>query len=72
MFCKIPPVYAHDLTIGILKGRNNSEILKDLIDKAPSSVSAYAMSICGQEKKMQKLMTLFDGNIYSLLSPKAI
>ena len=72
LFCEIPPIYAHDLTIKILKGRNNSKILKDFIDKAPSSVSAYAMSICGQEKKMQKLMNLFDGNINSLLIPKAI
>lgn len=72
LFCKIPPVNTHDLTIKILKGRNNSKILKDFIDKAPSSVSAYAMSISGQEKKMQKLIALFDSKIYPLLIPNAI
>lgn len=72
LFCKIPNVYVHDLTIKILKGRNNSKILKAFIDKAPSSVSAYAMSISGQEKKMQKLVALFDNKIYSLLIPNAI
>lgn len=72
LFCEIPPIYAHDLTIKILKERNNSKILKALINKSPSSVSAYAMSICGQEKKMQKLMTLFDIKISSLLIPNAI
>ena len=72
LFCKIPLVYAHDITIKILKGRNNSKILKDFIDKAPSSLSAYAISICDQEKKMQKLMDLFDGNINSIFIPKTI
>lgn len=73
MFCKIPLVYAHDLTIKILKGRNNSKRLKDFIDKAPSSVSAYAMSICNEKTKMQKLLNLFDNNINSLLIiPNAI
>lgn len=72
LFCKIPPVIAHALTIKILKGRNNSKILKEFINKAPSSISAYAMSISSQEKKMQKLMALFECNIYSLLFPNAI
>ncbi|MEK0336794.1 MAG: sce7726 family protein, partial [Nitrosopumilus sp.] len=72
LFCEIPPVYAHDLTIKILKERKNSKILKDFIDKAPLSLSAYAMSICNQKKKMQKLMTLFDNKINSLLIPNAI
>lgn len=73
LFCEIPPVYAHDLTIKILKGRNNSKRLKDFIDKAPSSVSAYAMSICNEKNKMQKLLNRFDNNINSLLIiPNAI
>lgn len=72
LFCKIPNVYIHDLTIKILKERNNSKMLKNFIDKAPPSVSAYAMSISGQEKKMQILMDLFSSKIYSLLIPNAI
>ena len=67
LFCKIPPDYAHDLTIKILKRRNNSKRLKDFIDKAPSSILAYAMSICNEKNKMQKLLNRFDNNINSLL-----
>jgi len=73
LFCEIPPVYAHDLTIKILKARNNSKRLKDFIDKAPSSLSAYAMSICNEKNKMQKILNRFDSNINSLLIiPNAI
>ena len=72
LFCKIPPVKIHDLTIKTLKERNNSKILRDFIDKAPSSVSAYAMSVSGQEKKMQKLLALFDRKVTSLLIPTAL
>ncbi len=73
LFCEIPPVYAHDLTIKILKERTNSKRLKNFIDKAPSSLSAYAMSICNGKNKMQKLLNRFDNNIYSLLIiPNAI
>jgi hypothetical protein len=42
-------------------------ILKDFIDKAPSSMLAYAISIGGQEKKLHKIMDLFDSTIDSLL-----
>ncbi len=73
LFCKIPPVYAHDLTIKILKARNNSKRLKNFIEKAPSSLSAYAMSICNEKDKMQKLLNRFDTNINSLfIIPNAI
>ena len=67
LFCEIPPVYTHDLTIKILKGRNNSKRLKDFVDRAPSSISAYAISICNEKNKMQKLLNRFDSNIKSLL-----
>ncbi len=67
LYCKIPPIYANELTIEMLKARNNSKILKDFINKAPSSMSAYALSIGGQEKKLHKIMALFDNTIDSLL-----
>lgn len=73
LFCEIPLVYAHDLTIKILKERTNSKRLKNFIDKAPSSISAYAMSICNEKNKMQKLLNRFDNNLNSLLIiPNAI
>ncbi len=67
LYCKIPPMYANELTVETLKGRNNPKILKDFINKAPSSMSAYALSIGGQEKKLHKIMALFDNTIDSLL-----
>jgi len=67
LYCKIPPVCANELTVETLKGRNNSKILKDFINKAPSSMSAYAISIGGQEKKLNKIMDLFNSAIGSLL-----
>ncbi len=73
LFCEIPPVYAHDLTIKILKERTNSKRLKNFIDKAPSSLSAYAISICNEKDKMQKLLNRFDTYINSLfIIPNAI
>lgn len=67
LYCEIPPVYSQELAVQILKGRNNSKILGDFIEKAPSSVSAYAVSIGGQEKKLHKIMALFDRKISSIL-----
>lgn len=73
LFCEIQLVYAHNLTIKILKERTNSKRLKNFIDKAPSSISAYAMSICNEKNKMQKLLNRFDNNLNSLLIiPNAI
>ncbi|MFC1724256.1 sce7726 family protein [candidate division KSB1 bacterium] len=67
VFCKIPPVMAHNLTIQILKERNNTKGLKDFLNNAPSSVSAYAFSICNDRIKMQKLLNQFDNKIHSLI-----
>lgn len=73
LFCKIPPVDVHGLTIKILKKRNNSKNLKDFINRAPSSVSAYAISICNKKNKMKKLLNQFDNDIKSqLIIPNAI
>jgi len=72
LYCKIPPVVAHDLSIKILKERTNAETLTAFIAKAPSSMSAYAMTISDQERKMCILLDLFNGSIESLFIPKSI
>ena len=66
LYCKIPSAIAHDLSFKILKKRTNAEILKVFLSKAPSSLSAYAMTISDQEWKVIKLLDLFDGSIESL------
>jgi len=68
LFCEIPLIKAHDLTIRVLKNRNNSKRLKYFIDKAPSSLSAYAMSICNKKDNVQNLLDQLDKDVYSLVS----
>ena len=70
LFCKIPPETAHDLTMNTLRKRNNTKVLKEFITKAPSSLSAYALSICSEKAKMRALMSNFTNNIGSVIIPK--
>ncbi len=70
LFCKIPPETAHDLTMKTLRERNNTKVLKEFITKAPASLSAYALSICNEKKKMRALMSNFTSNIASVIIPK--
>lgn len=72
LFRFIPPDISHDLTMTVLKKRNNSKSIKRFIDCVPPSISAYAMSIRGHKKKMQKLVDLFDRKVTTLLIPSAI
>ncbi len=67
LFCEIPPVDSHYLTIKTFRERSDSKVLKEFIIKYPMSLTAYAMSICNEKKKMQKIMELLDENIYSML-----
>ena len=69
LFCEIPNIDARDLTIKILRKRSNSKILREFIDKAPSSLSAYALSISSEKSKMQSLMARFETSVGSVLIP---
>lgn len=70
LFCAIPPEHAHDLSIKVLKERSNLKVLKEFINEAPSSLSAYAMSISDDKNKMQVLKSRFDTKISSILTIK--
>jgi hypothetical protein len=67
LFCKIYPEIAHDITIKILRERSNVKVLKSFIEKAPSSLSAYAMTICKEKTKMQALMPRFSLSVGSVI-----
>jgi hypothetical protein len=67
LFCKIYPEIAHDVTTKILRERSNVKVLKSFIEKAPSSLSAYAMTICNEKTKMQALMPRFSLSIGSVI-----
>jgi hypothetical protein len=69
LFCKIPSEKAHDLTMNTLRKRKNIKVLKEFITKAPSSLSAYALSICNEKAKMRGLMSNFTNNVGSVLVP---
>lgn len=70
LFCKIPPETAHNFAINSLQNRSDTKVLKDFIEKAPSSLSAYAMSICSEKGKMQALLDRFSSSIGSVLHTK--
>lgn len=72
LFSKIPAELAHDLTINILRRRRNTRVLKEFIEEAPASLSAYAMSICSQKAKMRALMSRFSKNIGSVFIPESV
>ena len=72
LFCEIPPEVAHDLTIKTLKNRSNINVLRGFIENAPSSLYAYAMSICSEKAKMQALMARFSSSISLELFPELV
>jgi hypothetical protein len=67
LFCKLSPAVAHDLTIKIIRERSSLKMLKEFIEEAPLSLSAYAMSICSDRTKMQALIPRFSSKIGSVL-----
>ena len=73
LFCKLSPDIAHDLAMQILRTRKNTNALQEFIDNAPSSLSAYAMSICNETKKMKALIAKFSSSVSSMfLSQKEV
>jgi len=67
LFCKLYPEIAHDVTTKILRQRTNIKVLKEFIEMAPSSLSAYAMTICSEKTKMRALMPKFSLSIGSVV-----
>ena len=67
LFNKIPPETAHDLAIKVLRNRSDVDALCQFISVAPSSLSAYAMSICEESKKMKNLIPRFSQKLGSIL-----
>ncbi len=72
IFCEIPSVYVHDLTVKILKQRNDIKNLKKFIDKAPTALAAYAISVYGEKNKMDELLVRFNSSINSVLKLKTV
>ncbi len=70
IFCKIPPETAHDLTINILRKRNNAKLLEEFISVAPNSLSAYALSICNEKSKIASLKNSLKNSLGSILTPE--
>jgi len=67
LFCKMPPNRAYNMAIKILKKRTHSKLLEEFVEKAPSSIAAYAISICNEKNKMKQLLNRLDEKTNSLL-----
>ena len=53
----------------VFKKRNNTKILRNFVEQAPSSIIAYILSIDNQEKQMGKLITIFNKEIHEFIIP---
>ncbi|OQY39416.1 MAG: hypothetical protein B6229_03785 [Spirochaetaceae bacterium 4572_7] len=71
LFCNIPLEEAHNLTVNILKRRNNSVLLKEFFSVAPDSLSAYGLSLNNNKTKMYSLLSNLEKSIGSILIPKS-
>ena len=69
LFCDLTVENAHDLTIKHLRKRGSGEMLNDFINRSPSSLIAYVLSISSNKKKAKGLISLFDNKIESILTP---
>jgi len=67
LYCSIPLISAHQLTIHVLKKRNNSKYLKDCIDRVPYSIVAYILGIGNQQNKIKNMIELFNKELYHYL-----
>jgi len=68
LFSELTPVEAHDLSIKVLKKRNSTKLLNLFIKKAPSSTFAYAVSIADNEKKILRLIDIFEEKLINYIN----
>jgi hypothetical protein len=68
LFCKIPPICAHDLAVTALKNRNCSDYLSKFIIESPASISAYAVSVCSKKNVLMNLLNQFQRNFNSFVT----
>ncbi len=69
LFCTLPVEKIHYLMIKNLRKRSDTKILKEFVERAPSSLIAYAFSGSAAKKKILRLTSLFDKPIESILMP---
>lgn len=69
LFTKMNPVSAHDLTMDVLKKRNDVHALEKYLKNAPASLSAYIMSNSNDRKKISALSQRLNTDIGSILAP---
>lgn len=63
LYCNIPPIDAHKLTIDILKKRNSSKYLQECIDEIPKSVVVYILGLGNYQKKIKNMLRLFKNEL---------
>jgi hypothetical protein len=70
VFCEIPVEDIHDLVLITLRKRNDARLLKEFLSVAPSSLSAYALSISSNKFKIKALMQRLTERVGLVLTPK--
>ena len=69
LFMKFSPNELHDTSMNVLKKRNDSKELSELIKTAPNSLSAYIISNSNNKKILQALNSRFISTIEKIISP---
>jgi hypothetical protein len=69
LYEKIQPEIAHDLTMAMLRNRNESISLNDFLEKAPDSLSAYIVSNANNRTKLRSLLEKMPMNIETIIAP---
>ncbi len=67
LFMAMPKDKAHSLAVQSLKERRNIKFLKVFLDKAPTSLSAYAISISNEKSRLQALIQRLPDNVATIL-----
>lgn len=66
-FCSIPVDIANELLVLELKKRKNARLLSEFLKVAPASLSAYAISSIGSEKRLNTLLSHLDKPVESII-----
>lgn len=66
-FCNIPVNKANELFVRELKRRKNARLLREFLNEAPASLSAYAISSVGSEQRLNTLLSQLDKPVESII-----
>jgi hypothetical protein len=69
LYERIQPEIVHDVTMAMLKKRNESISLNEFLEKAPASLSAYIVSNASNKTKLRSLLEKMPMSIKAIIAP---